>query len=34
VKGILRLGFRLDGETVIGGERFLRYRLHAPAANG
>jgi hypothetical protein len=30
VKGLLRLGFRPDGETVIGGERFLRFRLLRP----
>lgn len=30
--GLLRLGFRPDGEVVLGGERFLRYRLTAPAA--
>jgi RimJ/RimL family protein N-acetyltransferase len=30
VKGILRLGFRPDGEAEISGERFIRYRLHAP----
>jgi hypothetical protein len=29
VKGILRLGFVLDGETEIGGEHFLPYRLRA-----
>jgi RimJ/RimL family protein N-acetyltransferase len=27
VKGILRLGFKQDGEVEIGGERFIRYRL-------
>lgn len=27
VKGILRLGFREDGEALIGGKRFTRYRL-------
>lgn len=27
--GIRRLGFRPDGEAVLGGERFLRYRLSA-----
>jgi ribosomal-protein-alanine N-acetyltransferase len=26
-KGLLRLGFMLDGELVIEGERFIRYRL-------
>jgi RimJ/RimL family protein N-acetyltransferase len=30
VKGIFRLGFQPDGEVEIGGERFIRYRLHAP----
>jgi ribosomal-protein-alanine N-acetyltransferase len=30
IKGVLRLGFEPDGEVRIGGERFLRYRLHAP----
>jgi ribosomal-protein-alanine N-acetyltransferase len=30
VKGILRLGFKPDGEVEIAGERFIRYRLHAP----
>jgi len=30
VKGILRLGFQLDGEVEIEGERFIRYRLFAP----
>lgn len=30
VKGILRLGFQLDGEVGLYGERFIRYRLHAP----
>jgi RimJ/RimL family protein N-acetyltransferase len=29
VKGILRLGFKPDGETVIADERFIRYRLYA-----
>ena len=32
VKGILRLGFQPDGEVEIAGERFIRYRLHAPLA--
>lgn len=27
IKGILRLGFKPDGELTIGGERFIRYRL-------
>jgi RimJ/RimL family protein N-acetyltransferase len=30
VKGLLRLGFKLEGELEIQGERFLLYRLHAP----
>ncbi len=30
VKGILRLGFQLDGEVEIDGERFIRYRLFGP----
>ncbi|MDO9086416.1 MAG: GNAT family N-acetyltransferase [Anaerolineaceae bacterium] len=30
VKGILRLGFQLDGEVEINGEKFIRYRLFAP----
>jgi [ribosomal protein S5]-alanine N-acetyltransferase len=30
VKGILKLGFQPDGEAEIEGERFIRYRLHAP----
>lgn len=29
IKGILRLGFQLDGEIELHGERFIRYRLHA-----
>ena len=29
IKGIVRLGFRPDGEVEIGGERFIRYRLNA-----
>lgn len=29
VKGILRLGFKPDGETLVDGELFIRYRLHA-----
>ena len=28
--GVLKLGFRPDGETTIAGERFLRYRLSSP----
>ncbi|HEX6292055.1 MAG TPA: GNAT family N-acetyltransferase [Herpetosiphonaceae bacterium] len=31
VKGILRLGFMPDGEVMLGGERFIRYRLHKSA---
>ena len=30
IKGILRLGFKPDGEVEIGGEPFIRYRLYAP----
>jgi len=30
IKGILRLGFQVDGEVEIGGEQFIRYRLYAP----
>lgn len=30
VKGILRLGFQLDGEVELSGKRFIRYRLLAP----
>ena len=30
IKGILKLGFQPDGEVEIAGERFIRYRLHAP----
>ena len=26
-KGLSRMGFRKDGELVVGGERFIRYRL-------
>lgn len=29
VRGMVRLGFEPDGETDIGGERFIRYRLSA-----
>lgn len=28
VKALFRLGFKLDGELEIAGERFIRYRLH------
>jgi RimJ/RimL family protein N-acetyltransferase len=34
VAGILRLGFRRDGEIFLEGERFIRYRLTAPSATG
>ncbi|MEZ5566632.1 MAG: GNAT family N-acetyltransferase [Gammaproteobacteria bacterium] len=27
VKGLLRLGFQEDGQLVVGGEQFIRYRL-------
>jgi ribosomal-protein-alanine N-acetyltransferase len=30
IKGVLRLGFQLDGEVELYGERFIRYRLYAP----
>jgi [ribosomal protein S5]-alanine N-acetyltransferase len=30
VSGVLKLGFRKDGEMTIAGERFIRYRLMAP----
>jgi len=30
VKGILRLGFKPEGELEIGGEKFIRYKLYAP----
>ncbi len=30
VKGIRRLGFQVDGEVEVYGERFIRYRLNAP----
>jgi [ribosomal protein S5]-alanine N-acetyltransferase len=30
IKGILRLGFQLDGEVELNGEKFIRYRLFAP----
>jgi RimJ/RimL family protein N-acetyltransferase len=29
ISGVLKLGFRPDGDTTIAGERFIRYRLHA-----
>lgn len=32
VRGILRLGFRPDGEAAIRGWRFIRYRLRAPGS--
>ena len=31
ISGVLKLGFRPDGELTIGGERFIRYRLAAPS---
>lgn len=31
VAALLRRGFVRDGEVVLGGETFLRFRLHAPA---
>ena len=30
IKGILKLGFQVDGEVEIEGEQFNRYRLFAP----
>jgi ribosomal-protein-alanine N-acetyltransferase len=30
ISGVLKLGFRPDGEMTIAGERFIRYRLAAP----
>ena len=30
IQGILKLGFRPDGEVEVSGTRFLRYRLYAP----
>ncbi|MCX7784412.1 MAG: GNAT family N-acetyltransferase [Meiothermus sp.] len=30
IRALLRLGFVRDGEAVVGGETFLRYRLYAP----
>lgn len=33
IKGMLRLGFKPDGEVEIGGERFIRYRLRKAAAS-
>lgn len=32
VRGLLPLGFKGDGEVEVAGERFIRYRLNAPAA--
>ena len=32
VRAVLRLGFRPDGEAQIASERFIRYRLLAPAS--
>jgi GNAT superfamily N-acetyltransferase len=34
VSGVLKLGFRPDGEMTIAGERFIRYRLMAPQRHG
>jgi len=34
VRGLFRLGFVTDGELVVEGERFIRYRLFAPAKSG
>jgi hypothetical protein len=31
VSGVSQLGFRADGEVDLDGERFIRYRLNAPA---
>ena len=31
IKGLFRLGFEQDGEVEYLGERFIRYRLHAPS---
>jgi hypothetical protein len=31
VRGLLRLGFREVGDRLIGGERFIVYRLDAPS---
>lgn len=31
VSGVLMLGFEPDGEVEVAGERFIRYRLNAPA---
>ena len=31
VRGLLRLGFKEDGEVMVGNERFIRYRLERPA---
>lgn len=33
IKGFLRLGFKPDGELVIEGERFIRYRLYRDKAD-
>jgi RimJ/RimL family protein N-acetyltransferase len=30
IRALFRLGFVEDGELELNGERFLRYRLHAP----
>ena len=34
VSGVLQLGFRADGEALVAGERFLRYRLTAASHSG
>ncbi len=32
LRAVFRLGFRADGELLLDGQRFLRYRLKAPRA--
>jgi len=34
VRGLIRLGFVADGQTVVAGQRFLRFRLRRSAAEG
>ena len=34
IKGLLRLGFREDGELMVGGERFVRFRLERAPGPG
>jgi len=34
VAGMRRLGFSQEGDALLGGERFIRYRLTAPMAAG